>query len=156
GSESDERLKRLDRFKLSISGLRLLTDIFARHVIDDLYFLRRSRAVAHHDHRAVAGVLEGIKRSPGDQRGLARLQSDFAAIGETYCCFGLQKGGSLIRVIGVDRVFLSRLVVSDSGMEPWRIKNVLTPFLLVRHIDEIDDFNPHCKTSSLLVSHHRT
>lgn len=68
-----ERLKRVERFELSISRVRLLPNIFARHVIDNLNFLRRSGAVAHHDHGTLAGVLERVKRSTGDQSGLTEL-----------------------------------------------------------------------------------
>ena len=144
-----ERLERFERLELVLSiscwysRLGLLPNIFPRHVIDDLNFLRRSGAVAHHDHGAVAGVIECVKRSAGDQRGLARLQSDLSAIGETHRALAVQNDEGLIGIMAVHGVFLPRFIVMHPGMEARRVKNILAALFFMRHIDEIDDFNAH-------------
>src|SRR5439155_24244332 len=51
----------------------------------------------------------------------------------------------LIGVVAVHGVFLPRLVVVHPSVEARCVKDVFAPFFLVRHIDEIDDFDAHCK-----------
>src|SRR5687767_5779211 len=127
--------------------LNLPENIFARDVVDDLDLFRGSRAVAHHDHRAVAGVLQRVKRAAGYERGLAGLERHFPAVRKAHRAFAVQYDESLIGVVAVHRVLLAWRVVMHPGVKPRRVKNVLTLFFLVRHIQQIDDFDTHEKSS---------
>src|SRR5688572_8018285 len=76
--------------------LNLPENIFARDVVDDLDLFRGSRAVAHHDHRAVAGVLQRVKGSAGDERGLAGLERHFPAVRSEEHTSELQSQSNLV------------------------------------------------------------
>src|SRR5262245_10083380 len=81
----------------------------------------------------------------GDERSLAWLESRLAAIGEAHRTFSFEDHKSLVSIMAMHGILLSRLVIVHPGMKPRRIENVFAALFGVSHVHQVDYFDAHDK-----------
>ena len=118
--------------------------------------LGRTRAVAHEDHGAGAGVFELVEIAAVNERRHAGLHDGLAAVGKVHGALALDDVEALVRVVAVHVVPVAGLGIDvHPTVEPLGVHDDLALLVLVRLLDQIHDLYGHVVLPSKKTSFNR-
>src|SRR5262249_36532300 len=104
----------------------------------------RSGTVTHKNHRSSSRIFQLIKRTARDQRRHSGFHRRFAAVRKMHRAFPLDNIKSLVSVMAVHIVFVTRIrVVMDPGVKAFGVDKHFSLLDLMSLIDYIDDLDWH-------------
>jgi len=135
-----------------LSGFRdaALVSVFPSRVINFLEGFLRPGTVSHHDHRPGTRIFQLVEGTAGDRCCHARSQNRVAAVRKTHRALALDNIKGLVRVMAVHIVLFTRRIIVHPRVKAGGIEDIVPPFLLVRKLYHVHDFNRH-RMSSLLA-----